>query len=142
MNYLSTEERERSKVVLSEVFVESDLVVESPAVPKSRFGETLLIFGEQNFVSSFLENVSALLGKGDSRYFWNSVRHLSTTQIVLSMIERDPNLRVPRLELLQRLFLQDLLRHSTVQVRQFYRLTVLTPSGSVIHSSKVEVPSV
>ncbi len=142
MRYLSAEELERSKVVLSEAFVETNIVVESPAVPMAKQGETLLIFGDNRLVESFLNNLSAILGKGDGRYFWSGVRPLNETQIVLSMIEKDPTKRLPRLELVQRLFLLDLLRYCPlIQVRQFCRLTVLTPSGSIIHTAQVETPS-
>lgn len=140
MRYLSTEETERSKVVLTEAFVDTNLAVESPAVPMTKQGEALLVFGASQGLQMFLRDVIGLLGKGDERYFWSGVRPLNDTQVVLSMLEKDPGKTLPRIELVQRLLILDLLRYSPVQVRQFCRLTVLTPSGSLIHTAQIETP--
>ncbi len=142
MLHLSLEETERSKVILSDVFINTNLVVASPAVPISNKGEELQNFGYSEKVVEILSELSNLLGKGDERYFWSGVRPLNDSLIVLSMLEKDPTKRLPRVELVQRLLIGDLLRYSLVQIRRFYRLTVLTPNESIIHTQLVEVPDV
>lgn len=134
------DETERSKVVLSEVFAGTNLVVESPAVPVQKQGEVLLIFGETTWVRKLLSSLPNLLGHGDDRYFWNGLEPIRGDQILLSMLETGLDLRLPRLELVQRLFLLDILRYCDIAVSPVYRLTVLTPSGSILHTALVETP--
>ncbi len=140
MRYPSAEEAERSKVVLSEAFVDTNLVIESPAVPMTKQGEALLIFGASQGLQEFLRDVIGLLGKGDERYFWSGVRPLNDSQAILNMLEKNPNERLPRMELVGRLLILDLLRYSPIQIRKLCRLTVLTPSGSIIHTAQIETP--
>ena len=142
MRPVNPKEEAACRVIMTNVFPGTDLVLLSQVFNQDRFGECLTIQGSNEPLETLFLYLRNLLNRGGSSYFWSGV-HRSPSDIpgILLHLEETGQRVIPRMELIGYIFRRDAVDHCDLFISPQVLLEVISPWGQIVNKVPIGLPT-
>jgi hypothetical protein len=142
MRLVSREEEGDCRVVMTNVFPGTDLVVVSQVFNRDQFGESVIVQGSNESITVLHPHLRSLLSKGDDLYLWSGVHRNPTSPPEISLqLEETGERHIPRVELVGYMFRRDVVDYCDLLISPLAFIEVVSPWGSFIKKQVIGLPS-